>query len=98
MTAPIESRLRGIDLTIHDEDERLAATLSALRRRATGEALEELDRWRPAWQCMDDKQAELTRWIRDECRLHVREARFEYAIALIERYRRQPFCNFKESR
>ena len=36
------------------------------------------------------------RWVRDECRLHVEGDRFEHAIALIERYRRQAKIEFKE--
>jgi len=99
MSPPCKANLLGIDLTIEDETERLAATLSALRRRDRDEALAELDRWQSIYYACDsraDDEHGLTEWVRDESRLHVQAGRFEYAIALIERYRQQPVSDFKE--
>lgn len=97
MSVPLAPQLRGIDLAIFDLGDRLDATLSALRRRDRDDALEQLGRWRPTWHRLhDDWSADLTAWVRDECRLHVQDGRFEHAIALIERYRPQPAYMFKE--
>jgi hypothetical protein len=96
MSPPTEARLRGIDLSLVDEGERLDGTLSALRRRHAADAIEELERWRPDWCGGPFDERDLTLWVRDECRLHVQDGRFEHAIALIERYRRQQYSEFKQ--
>lgn len=108
MSQPESAALSGAHITMPDLAERLDATLSALRRRAAAEAITELQRWEPSYSCDDDgfddecgivtwseAARDLTTWVRDESILHVQGGRFEHAIALIERYRDQPFSDFK---
>ncbi len=97
MSPPTQASLKGIDLTLLNEAERLDAFLSAARRRHQADALAELDRWRPlhSFERRGGDVYELSKWVGAECRLHVEGGRFEHAIALVERYRRQPHLPFK---
>ncbi len=92
MSPPTRASLKGIDLTLAAEAERLDAFLSAARRRHQVDALAELARWRPLHGVgrRESDTYELSKWVLAECRLHVEGGRFEHAIALVERYRSQP--------
>lgn len=72
------------DIVIEIEGERRDALLSALRRGACAEATELLDGWTFAWSPVEVR--DLSRWVCDECRRHVAAGRFQYALALLDRY------------
>lgn len=97
MSPPTRANLKGYVLELGHEDERLSAFISACRRRHRADALHELTRWEPLGYGWSEGSRDLTIWVRDECRLHVEAERFEYALVLVERYRRQPFTTMRQT-
>lgn len=98
MSASMPPPLALTEITVEIESARRDSLLSAVRRAARGEALDLLDGWDPLdiirdepwiddpWSTVDAKTNDLTLWVRDECRLHVAAGRFQYALALLDRY------------
>lgn len=91
----VDAPVRSISAAgIEGGGERHLALTSALRRGDRDAALEILDRWpRPrvfAGAAVLSPAQILTAWLQREVRLHVEAARFQHALALIDRYATLP--------
>lgn len=78
-------------------EEGIEGLVAVLRRHDPAAAIALIEGWMPGDVDQGDHfSRSLTCWVRDQCRQHVADGRFEYALALIERYRFKPTNYMKE--